>query len=86
MGFSFSAGFLDFALNFHKANTHRPLLLLLVGVVYFFVYFFVFRFVIRRFNVLTPGREADEDPTPDHVSEPPAQISPPSLHFGSSPG
>ncbi len=57
MGFSFSAGFLDFALNFHKANTHRPLLLLVVGVVYFFVYFFVFRFVIRRFDIMTPGRE-----------------------------
>jgi N-acetylglucosamine PTS system EIICBA or EIICB component len=63
LGFSFSAGFLDYALNFHKANTHKPLLILVVGVVYFFVYYFVFRFVIRRFRVPTPGREADDDTT-----------------------
>jgi PTS system N-acetylglucosamine-specific IIC component len=62
IGFGFSAGFLDYALNFHKANTHNPLLVLVVGVVYFFLYYFVFRFVIRRFNVPTPGREADDDP------------------------
>jgi PTS system N-acetylglucosamine-specific IIC component len=36
-----------------------------VGVVYFFLYYFVFRFVIRRFNVPTPGREADDDPPPE---------------------
>jgi PTS system N-acetylglucosamine-specific IIC component len=93
MGFSFSAGFLDSALNFHKANTHRPLLLLLVGVVYFFVYFFVFRFVIRRFNVLTPGREPADDAAGEHVSERPGSVrapasvqASPSVHFGSSPG
>lgn len=61
IGFGFSAGFLDYALNFHKANTHKPLLLLVIGVVYFFVYYFVFRFVIRRFNVPTPGREVDDE-------------------------
>ncbi|MDQ1464002.1 MAG: N-acetylglucosamine system or component [Actinomycetota bacterium] len=65
IGFGFSAGFLDYALNFHKANTHNPLLVLVVGVVYFFLYYFVFRFVIRRFNVPTPGREADDDPSPE---------------------
>lgn len=61
LGFSFSAGFLDYALNFHKANTHNPLLILVVGAGYFFVYYFVFRLVIRRFNVPTPGREHDDD-------------------------
>jgi PTS system N-acetylglucosamine-specific IIC component len=65
IGFSFSAGFLDYALNFHKSNTHNPLLVLLVGVAYFFVYYFVFRFVIRRFHVPTPGREPDDEPLPD---------------------
>jgi PTS system N-acetylglucosamine-specific IIC component len=61
IGFGFSAGFLDYALNFHKANTHNPLLVLVVGVGYFFLYYFVFRFVIRRFNVPTPGREAEDE-------------------------
>jgi len=70
IGFSFSAGFLDYALNFHKANTHQPLLVLLVGVAYFFVYFFVFRFVIRRFNVQTPGREPEDEPPAEVPAEP----------------
>jgi phosphotransferase system glucose/maltose/N-acetylglucosamine-specific IIC component len=59
--------------------------LLLVGVVYFFVYYFVFRFVIRRFNVLTPGREpADEvvDHPAEQVGESP--VPSPSGQFGSS--
>lgn len=70
MGFGFSAGFLDYALNFHKANTHKPLLLLVIGVIYFFVYYFVFRFVIRKFDVHTPGREPDDEvPTEQQPSE-----------------
>ncbi len=75
MGFSFSAGFLDFALNFHKANTHRPLLLLVVGVAYFFIYFFIFRLVIRRFNVLTPGREPVDEAAADHNGEHGAELA-----------
>jgi PTS system N-acetylglucosamine-specific IIC component len=72
IGFSFSAGFLDYALNFHKANTHNPLLILPIGVAYFCIYYFGFRFVIRRFHSQTPGREPDEEqPTePGAVGEP----------------
>jgi N-acetylglucosamine PTS system EIICBA or EIICB component len=69
LGFGFSAGFLDYALNFHKANTHKPLLILVVGVAYFFIYYLVFRFVIRRFNVPTPGREADDDAAPEPAAD-----------------
>ncbi|MGB3634684.1 MAG: glucose PTS transporter subunit EIIB, partial [Rubrobacteraceae bacterium] len=58
IGFGFSAGFIDYALNFTKGNTDQPLLLLGVGLVYGVIYYFVFSFFITRFNLATPGREA----------------------------
>jgi len=57
LGFTFSAGLLDYALNFPKAT--RPLLLLPVGAVYFALYYGVFRWAIARFDIKTPGREED---------------------------
>ncbi|HMI20135.1 MAG TPA: N-acetylglucosamine-specific PTS transporter subunit IIBC [Sphingomonas sp.] len=57
LGFTFSAGVLDYALNFSKAT--RPLLLLPVGAAYFALYYFAFSFAIRRFDLKTPGREAE---------------------------
>jgi phosphotransferase system glucose/maltose/N-acetylglucosamine-specific IIC component len=32
-----------------------------IGLVYAAVYYVVFRFLIRRFDLMTPGREPDED-------------------------
>ncbi len=55
LGFGFSAGLLDYLLNFGKAT--RPLLLLPVGLVYAALYYAVFRWVIVRFDLKTPGRE-----------------------------
>ena len=55
LGFSFSAGFFDYILNFNRAT--RPLLLLPVGALYFALYYFLFRLVIVRFDLRTPGRE-----------------------------
>jgi PTS system N-acetylglucosamine-specific IIC component len=55
LGFGFSAGFLDYALNFSKAT--RPLLLLPLGAVYALLYYGIFRFAIVRFDLKTPGRE-----------------------------
>lgn len=57
LGFTFSAGLLDYALNFPKAT--RPLLLLPVGAAYFALYYTVFRWAIARFDIKTPGREDD---------------------------
>jgi PTS system N-acetylglucosamine-specific IIC component len=57
LGFGFSAGFLDYALNFTKAT--RPLLLLPIGIGYFALYYGAFRFAIVRFDLKTPGREAE---------------------------
>jgi len=61
--FGFSAGAIDYVINFGKATPHTtgPLLLLLIGAVYAVVYYAVFSFAIHRFNLMTPGREPDED-------------------------
>lgn len=56
IGFGFSAGAIDYALNFSAANTDRPLLLLLVGLGYGVFYYAVFSFFIKRFDLATPGR------------------------------
>jgi PTS system N-acetylglucosamine-specific IIC component len=56
-GFGFSAGLFDFLLNWNIAT--KPALLLLIGLGYAALYYFVFRFVIRRWNLRTPGREAE---------------------------
>jgi PTS system N-acetylglucosamine-specific IIC component len=57
--FSFSASLIDYLLNFGIAQ--KPILLLLVGVVYFIVYFIVFYFVIKWRDLKTPGRDDEED-------------------------
>ena len=57
-GFAFSAGAIDYVLNFTIA-TH-PLWLVPVGLAYAAVYYVVFRLVIRRFDLSTPGRERED--------------------------
>ncbi|WP_392543957.1 PTS transporter subunit EIIC [Oryzobacter telluris] len=56
-GFGFSAGLTDYLLNFGIAE--KPLLLIVMGVVYAAIYYVLFRFVIRQWNLRTPGREAE---------------------------
>jgi PTS system N-acetylglucosamine-specific IIC component len=58
LGFGFSAGLFDYALNYSLAT--RPLWLFPVGALYFIVYYGVFRACITAFNLQTPGREAVE--------------------------
>jgi PTS system N-acetylglucosamine-specific IIC component len=57
-GFAFSAGAIDYSLNFTAAT--QPLLLLPIGLGYAALYYLLFRVVIRRFDLRTPGRERDE--------------------------
>ncbi|MEV0646467.1 PTS transporter subunit EIIC [Phytomonospora sp. NPDC050363] len=61
IGFGFSAGLIDYLLNFGKSNTHRPLLLLLIGLIYFVGYFLIFYTVITKLDLPTPGREAEDE-------------------------
>jgi PTS system N-acetylglucosamine-specific IIC component len=58
-GFGFSAGAIDYLLNFRIAE--MPLLLIPIGLGYAVIYYFLFRFVITRWNLRTPGREDDTD-------------------------
>ena len=55
LGFGFSAGLLDYLLNYGLAT--RPLLLLPVGAVYSVLYYGAFAWCIRRFDLKTPGRD-----------------------------
>ncbi|NUS42950.1 MAG: PTS transporter subunit EIIC [Mycobacteriaceae bacterium] len=57
-GFSFSAGFIDYVLNFGKAQ--HAIWLIPIGLGYAALYYVTFRFIIRRWNLSTPGRGADE--------------------------
>ena len=57
LGFGFSAGLFDYLLNFTRAQ--NPLLLLPVGTLYFAIYYFTFRYIIVRFDLHTPGRDAE---------------------------
>jgi len=57
-GFGFSAGAIDYFLNYGIAQ--KPLLLIPIGLVYAAIYYFVFRWVIRKWNLRTPGREDEE--------------------------
>ncbi|MEC5152508.1 PTS transporter subunit EIIC [Cryobacterium sp. GrIS_2_6] len=68
-GFSFSAGTMDYVLNFGLAQ--KPLWLIPIGLGYAAIYYFLFRFVIRKWNLKTPGRGDDEIPdasVPDSAS------------------
>jgi PTS system N-acetylglucosamine-specific IIC component len=61
LGFTFSAGFIDYVLNF-GLSTHGWYAIPL-GVAYAVVYYALFRFFIRRFDLPTPGREASAGDT-----------------------
>ena len=58
-GFSFSAGLFDYLFNFNIAT--KPLWLIPIGIGFAIIYYFLFTFAINRFNIQTPGREADAD-------------------------
>ncbi|OKP89294.1 PTS sugar transporter [Paenibacillus helianthi] len=59
LGFSFSAGLIDYLTNL-KLSTNAWVLLP-VGLAFFVLYYVLFRFVIVKFNLKTPGREDDAD-------------------------
>ena len=65
-GFSFSAGFIDYVINFGKSADlsggvfQGPILLVIIGLIYAVIYYFLFSFLIKKFNFHTPGREEEE--------------------------
>ncbi len=57
-GFGFSAGAIDYIVNFNLAT--KPILLLPIGLIYGAIYFVIFSWGIKKFNIPTPGRMDDE--------------------------
>lgn len=65
-GFAFSAGFVDYFLSLQNPVANQPLMLLVQGVFFAAIYYFGFRFAIKKFNLMTPGRETEiGEETPD---------------------
>jgi N-acetylglucosamine PTS system EIICBA or EIICB component len=65
-GFTFSAGAIDYVLNFGKAQ--GAIWLIPIGIGYGLIYYFLFGWVIRRWNLRTPGRE-EEGSSAESVEE-----------------
>ncbi|WP_030547152.1 PTS transporter subunit EIIC [Streptomyces albus] len=57
-GFSFSAGLIDYIVNWHLAT--KPWLIIPIGLCFAVVYYVVFRFAITKFDLATPGREPED--------------------------
>ncbi len=61
VGTTFSGGLIDltlFGILQGNSKTHW-IYIVLIGIAYFALYYFVFKFCIKKFNILTPGREED---------------------------
>jgi PTS system N-acetylglucosamine-specific IIC component len=60
-GFGFSAGLVDMVLSSRNPLATHWYLLIPQGLVFFVIYYVIFRFTIKKFNLLTPGRELAVD-------------------------
>ena len=56
-GFGFSAGLVDMVLSTRNPLAVNWWMLIPQGLVFFAIYYVVFRFTIKKFNLMTPGRE-----------------------------
>ncbi|ORM80843.1 PTS N-acetyl glucosamine transporter subunit IIABC [Pantoea deleyi] len=56
-GFGFSAGLVDMVLSTRNPLATHWYMLIPQGLVFFAIYYVVFRFTIKKFNLMTPGRE-----------------------------
>jgi len=65
VGLTFSGGLLDlFIFGILQGNDKTSWMLIIpVGIVYFFLYYFAFSFLIKKFDFKTPGREEDDEET-----------------------
>jgi PTS system N-acetylglucosamine-specific IIC component len=53
-GFGFSAGLIDYLLNWKLAT--NPVMIIPVGLVFAGIYYSVFSWAIKKYDILTPGR------------------------------
>lgn len=56
-GFGFSAGLVDLVLSTRNPLATHWYMLIPQGLVFFVLYYVIFRFTIKKFNLMTPGRE-----------------------------
>ncbi|WP_163528344.1 N-acetylglucosamine-specific PTS transporter subunit IIBC [Halobacillus ihumii] len=66
-GFGFSAGLIDYLLNYSIAE--NPLMLILIGLILGVVYFVVFYFLIVKLDLKTPGREDEDEDLVEETQE-----------------
>lgn len=60
-GFGFSAGLIDYVLSIKAPFSMNIFMLLPMGIICAILYYALFRFMILRYNLMTPGRESDDD-------------------------
>ncbi|HXG55493.1 MAG TPA: PTS glucose transporter subunit IIBC [Vicinamibacterales bacterium] len=66
LGFTFSHGFIDYVL-YYSLDT-KPWLVLVIGPLWGLLYYGIFRWAIARFDLKTPGRDAEEAPAAASVA------------------
>lgn len=57
-GYTFSGGVIDYILNYGLST--NAWVIIPVGIVFGLIYYFLFRYAIKKWDLKTPGREADE--------------------------
>lgn len=68
IGMTFSGGLIDFLLFGVLPGRTEWFWVIVVGLVFSVIYYFGFRFAIKKFNLMTPGRE-DDDEDDDETEE-----------------
>ncbi|WP_444684884.1 glucose-specific PTS transporter subunit IIBC [Alkalicoccus luteus] len=61
MGYTFSGGAIDFFLFGVVPGREPWWIVIIVGLVFAVIYYFLFTFMIKKFNLMTPGREKNVD-------------------------
>ncbi|ANU26376.1 N-acetylglucosamine-specific PTS transporter subunit IIBC [Planococcus versutus] len=78
-GFGFSAGAIDFVLNYGLAK--NPLMLLVMGLVVGVIYFVIFYFLIIKLDLKTPGREDEDEDGAENASSSNAAVDVRAYHI-----
>ncbi len=61
VGYTFSGGAIDFALFGILPNQEPWWITIVLGLIFAVIYYVIFRFLIKKFNLMTPGREEDTE-------------------------
>ncbi|MBP1971105.1 PTS system D-glucosamine-specific IIC component [Virgibacillus natechei] len=61
IGYTFSGGAIDFVLFGILPGQEAWYITIILGLMFAVIYYFIFRFFIKKFNLMTPGREKTAD-------------------------